>query len=266
MDIVKRNFFSLMRSGGFNEFVELEPMSPYKWRQLANMAIARNVVSIINKGIRHHQYDKQNVVPIELVSTLNANESPEPKFETTYSLSNVLFKRRLKKIKYDECHTIDTSVETIELLDILIGCITTTLNNDFSIRHTLRLGLYLRTKGQMVDFVKLNKWITRLHIQRMAQLQGCVLIEAFAFEKEEIPFVHTLEPKVAQLLAYSLKRDSADYDLWHISDSKPVFVRTNYKALGHNFQRCCRYFRYAPIESVSNLLGSMARSISEIEE
>ncbi len=55
------------------------------------------------------------------------------------------------------------------------------------------MGNYLRTKGDKVDFVKLEKWLRKLRIQRMAQLQGSVLIPFFEFEQDEIPFVRRVE-------------------------------------------------------------------------
>ena len=67
MDIVQRNFFSLIRSGGLNEFVGLEPMSPFKWRQLMAMAIGRKVEDTMLQGLRHHQYDRDIEIPGELL-------------------------------------------------------------------------------------------------------------------------------------------------------------------------------------------------------
>ena len=265
MDIIERNFFSLIRSGGLNEFVALEPMSPYKWRRLMAMAIDRHVEDTVTKGLRSHQYDMGIEIPREL---FNVNTSPTPSAQATARppLANRLLNHRLETIRRDELHAIDTSVDTLELLDIIIACITTMLNSDVSIRQLLRLGVFLRTRGNRADFVKLDQWLTRLHLQRIAQLQGCILMTGFGFEQDELPFVHRVEPAASQLLNRSLHHGDREYEEWQVSDNKPIFVKTNSRALFRNLRRCMRYLAYAPLEAISNLLGNMARSISEIEE
>ena len=51
------------------------------------------------------------------------------------------------------------------------------------------MGEYLRTRGNKVDFVKLENWLNTLKLSAMAELQGNVLISVFGFEEDEIPFV-----------------------------------------------------------------------------
>ena len=63
------------------------------------------------------------------------------------------------------------------------------LNRGINLDAIIRLGQFLRNKGDKVDFLKLEKWLSALHLQRMAQLQGSILIAVFGFEKDEIDFV-----------------------------------------------------------------------------
>ena len=177
-----------------------------------------------------------------------------------------MLNRRLSKIRYDERHAIDTSIETLQLLDILIVCISTMFRIDLSVRQILRLGVFLRTRGDKVDFVKLDQWLSQLHLQRAAQLQGSILMVAMGFEQDELPFVTRQEPAAMRLLAYSLRHSTGEYEEWRIEDNKPVFIRSNSRALFRSLRRCVRYAPYAPLESMSHLLGGMAKSISEIDE
>lgn len=265
MDIIKRNFFGLIRSGAFNEYVTLEPMSPFKWRQLAAMTVGKDVCHPVAVGIRNHQYDKWVNIPDNLIP--DTEEDKRPTAETTHpEMANFWLNRKLRKIRENEIHAIDTSTDTLELLDIMLICITAMLNHDVSIRQLIRLGVYLRTKGDKVDFVKFENWLHRLHIYRIAGLQGCFLIMAMGFEADELPFLHNTELHTERLLNYALTRQQGEYEPWHVNDSKPVFIHTNSKALWCRIHRCSLYMRYAPIETLSNLIMSMASSIAEVEE
>ena len=54
LDIIKRNFFRILRSGALNEFESLEPMSAYKWNKLTSLVMAQGVEKIAQKGLRNH--------------------------------------------------------------------------------------------------------------------------------------------------------------------------------------------------------------------
>ena len=173
MDIIKRNFFRLLRSGALNEYVTLEPMTTFKWNRLFQMAASQNVVSIALKGIKNHQYDTNIYIPPKLILYLQEmTDKDEQEWFTNPHLSNPTLNKRLKKIKHDERHAIDTSMETLQLLDIIIFNVNHILAKGISVRGIIELGSYLRTRGDKVDFVKLETWLSKLHLQRMAQLQG----------------------------------------------------------------------------------------------
>lgn len=119
-------------------------------------------------------------------------------------MNNNFLNRRLIKIQKEERHSIDTSTETLYLLRLLVSNINGILANGISIRGIIQLGQYLRTRGDKVDFIKLESWLRKLHIQRMAQLEGSVLITFFDFEKDEIPFVRRVEKGAYKLTLRSL--------------------------------------------------------------
>lgn len=268
MDIIKRNFFRLLRSGALNEYVTLEPMTTFKWNRLFQMAASQNVVSIALKGIKNHQYDTNIHMPQKLIFDLQEmTDKDEQEWVTNPHLSNPTLNKRLKKIKHDERHAIDTSMETLQLLDIIIFNVNHILAKGISVRGIIELGSYLRTRGDKVDFVKLETWLAKLHLQRMAQLQGSILIVVFNFEQDEIPFVENVEREAYPLILRTLTHTEIDTTKeWHFREGKAGFVQNNNKVLRRNLRRSMRYINYSPIETSSHFIANLVRSLSEIEE
>lgn len=267
MDIIKRNFFRLLRSGALNEFESLEPMSAFKWNKLFLMIEAQNVLPLVVKGIKNHQYDGNMNIPQPIFLKIEEDNRRNPSEDLHTALSNPLLNKRLSKIHEREIHAIDTSTETLHILDIIIHNIALMLNRGISISDIMLLGAYLRNKGDKVDFVKLDNWLTHLHIQRMAQLEGSILISVFKFEQDEIPFVTRIEPAAYELTLRSVNHAIVDTSKeWHFRQSRSGFVRNNSAVLRRNLRRSVRYLRYAPIETASNFMNNFIRSLSEIEE
>ncbi len=174
--------------------------------------------------------------------------------------------KRLIKIQQDEPHTIDTSMETIYLLRLIVSNVNAMYSGGISLRGIIQLGQYLRTRGDKVDFVKLDTWLTKLHIQRMAQLEGSVLIQFFNFEQDEIPFVKMVERGASKLTVRSLYYNIKDMEDIKFQESQVGFVHTTGGTMRKNLRRSMRYFGYAPIETTCNFLNSFFKSLSEIEE
>lgn len=51
MDIVTRNFLRLLRTGLFAKQEDIEPLSPWKWHRISQMATMHDVVAIMHRGI-----------------------------------------------------------------------------------------------------------------------------------------------------------------------------------------------------------------------
>ena len=81
MDIITRNFFSLLRSGALNEYETIEPMSEFKWKRLEQMVVAQHVEGSAWKGIRNHRYDEMMNIPSYLV---NEHQPSEPDCSVLY--------------------------------------------------------------------------------------------------------------------------------------------------------------------------------------
>lgn len=263
MDIITRNLFRLLRSGALNEYEPLEPMSTFKWARLDQMVHAQHVGRTAHKGVRNHQYDEMMNIPAHLAQDM---DEVEPARETP-RLSNRLLNYRLRHIADSERHSIDTNVGALDVLYIIIANISSMLNHGSMLSGLIQLGSYLRTKGDKVDFIKLDNWLSRLHIRRMAQLQGSMLIAVFNFDQDEIPFVQRVEPAAYNLVLRSVDHTAEDTaEEWHFRQSRAGFVTNNSTLLRRNLRRSLRYVVYAPIETISNYFHNFARSLQEIEE
>ena len=137
---------------------------------------------------------------------------------------------------------IETVGPTLYFLATLLSIVRTTLAQGLPLCQLADLGMLLRKQGHLVDFVKLQEWIDRLHFTRMAQLAGTVLIRLLGFTADEVPFM--LEP-------------SADNDADSLAD--------NLLATGSRGSTA-KYLRYCPGESLSSVVASITHSLGNIEE
>ena len=230
-DIIQRNLFTKLRIDNFQTKEQLEPMSRFKMKKL--MVLMKNIADM-------------------------------PAGEVT--LSNPLLNKRLKNIQKEEATATQVSKETIYLLRIIIANVNATMNHGIPVRGIIQLGQYLRSRGEKVDFMKLEQWLSKLHVSRLAQLQGNILINLLGFEKAELPFVKQPEKEAISLTLRSITNIEHDTEEWHFRQGNSVFVHNNQKLLRRNLRRSMRYIDYAPIETTSNFLLNFSRSLSEIEE
>lgn len=231
MDFLQRNLFTKLRSENFGTQEELEAMTTFKKKKIAQMM--KNLNNVPSGEVLMH---------------------------------NSFLNRRLTKIQKEEPHVIDTSMETVYLLRLIVSNANAMLSGGISIRGIIQLGQYLRTRGDKVDFVKLDNWLTKLHLQRMAQLEGSVLITFFNFEQDEIPFVKLVGRGAYKLTLRSLYYNIKDMEDIKFQQSQVGFVHTTGGSMRKNLRRSMRFFGYAPIESASNFFNGFFRSLSEIEE
>ena len=177
MDIIKRNFYRILRQQAFGEDIETEPMSAFKWEKLRQLATEKNVGCYMNPPLPSTEIDTE-----------------EP------MLPNFLLNHKLEKIRYREMHAIDTSADALNLLNLIIYNTNQILSHGLSLRGIIELGRFLRTKGDKVDYIKLETWLGKLYLQQMAKIQCSYLIRHFGFETSEMPFI-TSEIKKPSALA-----------------------------------------------------------------
>ena len=263
MNIITRNFFRLLRSGALNEYEPMEPMSAFKWRRLDQMVHAQHVERAALKGIKNHQFDEMMNIPEDLANQTPGNSAhqEEPR------LSNHYLNFRLSRIENAERHAIDTNVDALNVLKIIVGNVSSMLNHGTMLSGIIELGSYLRNKGDKVDFVKLDTWLGKLQLRRMAQLQGSMLMSVFNFDQDELPFVRHVEAAANKLVLRSVTHSASDTaEEWHFRQLSSGFVQNNSALLRRNLRRSLRYITYAPLETVSNFFNNFARSLQEIEE
>lgn len=278
MDIIQRNFFKLIRSGAFNDKSTIEVMSSFKWRRLYEIVMFQNVLDYFVRGVNNNANDKNLNLPAKLIDEIQAKLDLQDEKQSSRQeddkiigddaeLSNKWLNKRYHKIIYNEMHSIDTSTETLRMLQLIVFNTNAMLNRGINLDAIIRLGQFLRNKGDKVDFLKLEKWLSALHLQRMAQLQGSILIAVFGFEKDEIDFVKKEEPVAYKLtikIISNLVKDTAGE--WHFRQNSAGFVQNNGKMLRRNLRRSYKYISYAPIETTSNFINGFIKGLSEIEE
>ena len=188
MEIIQRNFFRLLRSGAFADDELLEPMSAFKWRRLYQMVEVQGVADVFLRGVQKHREEQGMNMPEEILLRAEEDAQKQQSLAELVSrkvgMSMGMLNKRYVKLLEGERHSIDTSVETMDLLRLLVVNEQDFLNHGINMRGIIFLGRYLREKGDRVDFVKLDNWLLRLHLQRMAQLQGSILISVFDFEPD----------------------------------------------------------------------------------
>ncbi len=273
MDIIQRNFFHLLSAGAFNEESSIEKMSDFKWNRLFQIAKVQDVVSFVTLGINRYASDKALNISTQLIEEIRSYQASyhEDDFMKMLNdqarMSTSYFNHKLKTILDKERHNIDTSLEAMTLLKIIVYNEQILLNYGASLKGIIMLGLYLRTKGDKVDFIKLDTWLKQLRLKRMAQLQGNILMTFFGFEQDEIPFVESQEPKAYSLTLKAMNRLVKDpANEWHFKQNSLGLVQNNTSILRRNLRRNMRYFSYVPIESTVNFISNFVRSMSEIEE
>lgn len=282
MNIIKRNFLRLLRLGAFGENEVIEPMSKFKWEVIFHIANIHNVVGVIFEGIAKNK-ENEALIPQDIIlkyKKILDEEGYGIKAQATGSIPSVqlpdaglshmcngFLNARLKRIRENEPQSADASVETLNMLDIIVQATECTMTYGLSFATILRIGIYLRVDGDKIDFVKLENWLRKLNLTRMAQLEGSILIDIFGFEMDEIPFVNKMEPSAHKIAIEALEKPiRIDIEEWKISQKSTIFLANNSKAMMKTVKNCMKYFFFAPVEASSNFLHRFASSLSNLEE
>lgn len=282
MNIIKRNFLRLLRLGAFGENEVIEPMSKFKWEVIFHIANIHNVVGVIFDGIAKNK-ENEALIPQDIIlkyKKILDEEGYGIKAQATGSrpsvqlpdaglshMCNGFLNARLKRIRENEPQSADASVETLNMLDIIVQATECTMTYGLSFATILRIGIYLRVDGDKIDFIKLENWLRKLNLTRMAQLEGSILIDIFGFEMDEIPFVNKMEPSAHKIAIEALEKPiRIDIEEWKISQKSTIFLANNSKAMMKTVKNCMKYFFFAPVEASSNFLHRFASSLSNLEE
>lgn len=262
MNIVIENLISLLCEGAFQAKRSIMPMSEFKWRILYKLAVIEDVAPYIYKGVLSHEYDSCLNIPTEVkdqlaASTFNEADDIDSNFDIEdiekQKLSYIVKRYTLKDIVYKERHSIDTSKITLDLLAIILQNTNAILRNGIRLRGITELGIFLRTKGQLVDFVKLEAWIQRLKLRKMSRLQASVLTQIFGFTQDEFPYIKKNDKRAKPLAEKSI------YRVYRANKLNRPFSK-------YNISNSIRFYGYSHSEAICKATSTIVRNLSEIEE
>lgn len=237
--VIEHNLTTLLRAGAFNiNGTQLQPMSTFKWNKLQSIASKIGVAGTVSYGAKILENDK-NISSI--IKTSIKEEDYNCSDATMY---NFITNKRFLKIQDDELHAMDTSIETLDLLKLLVANANDIITHNMSLNGIIAVGRYLREKGNRVDFVKLNDWIHHLGILQMSSFIASVLIELFDFEPLELEF---MKRRYYNPLTHY-------YNLVRNADSQNCHFKTISR------------LNLALIETTSYHLGKIKSNIVDIEE
>lgn len=183
MNVLTRNYFRMLRQGAFGEKQPMEPMSAYKWRQLRLRARAEHT----------EQYLPGSDVPMKGLS----------------GLSDYKKSRRHRNIEKAEYHAIDTSLHSLDFLHLMAFNVHNTIIGNTRIDGIIEMGRFLRTKGDKVDFLKVEQWLHKMGIYKVSLLHASILIELFGFTLDELPFIQHSSRLAVRLAAQDHKLTKA---------------------------------------------------------
>jgi len=274
MNIIQRNFFRLLRSGALHSKEQVEPMSVFKWSQLYQLSIMHNVVPFVYEGLQNCK-DQFFVRLTEtqwkewqnMVGNVSSNQydTDEDDLLRADHLTNPILNHHLQTILDDE----NSDLTSRRLLLIIIRIVRHIMNEGMPVRQLLEMGSFLRNEGKHVDQAQFMKWVNKLHLSPMCQLEGEFLILLFNFSKDELFFLEDKTnndiEKIAQELIEFTNTRSQD---WYFSqDNDSIFIHnSNTSAMFSHVRRSARYFKYYPSESITNFFASFVHSLSHIEE
>lgn len=162
---------------------------------------------------------------------------------------------------------IETLPPTLNLLLLVMHITHHLINEGIGLKQFVDLAMFLRKKGDRVDFVKFEIWLKSLKMTHIAQIIGSILIKLFDFTIDEIPFVSYYEDKATEIVVkdifiggnmgkktFSFKNDDISY-----------MKRKSHAMLIH-LSRSIKYFNFYPREINSNFWSKFAHSIIDVEE
>lgn len=163
---------------------------------------------------------------------------------------------------------VETLSPTLTLFLLLLRISRQLLNNQLFIYMLTDIGMLLRREGHHVDFVKLQEWIDHIGMQRMSQLTGTLLTVNMGFSAIEIPFMQDgKQTEVERVTDELFTLRSNHREEWFFQQGKGIFVHTtNSSAMMQQARHSMSHIKYFPSEGISNMLSSLAHSLSHIEE
>lgn len=264
MEIIQRNFLRLLRTGAFGERETIEPMSEWKWQQLFQLSQIHGVTPWIADGIHLCEDDFFLQLSPTLRQQFYEDTTDRTQIREHQKLTNPLLDRKLQQLS-EEAGDEDA---TFNLLQDLVAIARNMLTKGISLRQLIALGLRLREKNDDVMYDVLEKWLARIHMTEMAELEGALLMELFHFTAEEIPFTNATTNRRTQRVVQDIflftQQKAAE---WYFTQGESIFVRTNNSnAMLWNLKQSLKYMNIYPGEAITSLMKNFTLSLTHIEE
>ena len=266
MDIIQRNFLRLLQCGAFGQREQIEPMSAWKWNRLYQLSQMHDVTPWVYDGIKQCADDFFLKIRAEQMQRWQQSAAEADIYipqEEEQRLTNPLLNRKLQQLIKQEC-----SSPTLDLLLNIIRLARHFLTQGINMRHLVELGIYLRTTKDQIDYDQLTKWIKKLHMSKIVQLEASLLMYFFNFKPEEIPFTKPTTTKSMTHIVEDILNTSCEQAAeWYFTQGKSVFVSTNNsRAMIWHVRHSAKYMNYYPSEAITNFFANFAHSLSHIEE
>jgi len=264
MDIIQRNFLRLLRCGAFGIKEAMEPMSTWKWERLYEVSQIHGVTPWIADGIRKCSDDFFLQISPTLWKKFEEDTTDTYESYEEQQLTNPILNRKLQKL-VEEAGDEDI---TFKLLLHMIAIARNILTEGISLRQFIMLGTFLRTTKARIEYDVLKTWIKQLKMERVARLEGSLLMELFMFKAEEIHFTEAVSDNHIRKVVYDIfqmtEKNAAN---WYFTQGKSIFVKTSDSdAMMWHVKHSAKYLPYYPSEAVTNFMANFAHSLSHIEE
>jgi hypothetical protein len=144
---------------------------------------------------------------------------------------------------------METTSNTLELLTILLRISHQMLNDGIKLKQFVDLGILLRKVGDRVDFVRLQGWIDKLGLKRMAQASGWLLVRMFNFTEDEIPFLQAdVKTDVQRIFDELFNQEFARQADWYFLAISPgdAYGTTYNNDIAVRFDNSFDYVAYNP--------------------
>ena len=273
-DIEKSNFITILRSGAFDDSKPIGMLSDFKWNKLIELSRIHDVLPFFARGLEHYYYDDNltlsdaHIEEIKrLLQSTTSHTIPELYDFGSIHLHSTSLEQHLHEIVTRENKDAEKSYETMQIAAIIIENVNHILSGRSFLRGIIDLGRYLRLEGDRIDFLKLDGWLQQTKMTKMAQLQGNLLIEAFGFTAEELPFVTHDDRKVGTVLDGAIRTSvTRDGQQWSFRQNKSGFIVSSPQQALRSIRHSLRYRRYARREAYSTIYRGFLKGLSEIEE
>ena len=246
-EAILNNLSILLERGAFDTTpagMTLQPMSPHKWRKMADIAQRLNIMRFIGNGAELMKDDA--VLSSVLLEALEKNgyKTEEAAFDSSSAhLFNHWTQERLDDTREEEMNSHNTSDESLILLDIIIKNAEYVITNDTSIEGIITMGQYIRANKDKIDYDKLRSWLAHIGLVQIASMEGNMLIDCLHFEASELPFVTKPFPRARKLFMHSIIK---------------VFGK-------HSFSNATR-MNVAMLETISHRFMKAISMVTDIEE